>query len=104
MTPTILKAETRIFGLVCTEWYCIHSLKEGPDSCRVRKNKAEQIIQAFGLTLAYKDAYGEIYAGDEGCFSRWLALKEIAKGLTKRQAAELLQEEEKKIHNFLERW
>ena len=103
MTPTVIKSETRIFGLVHTDWYCIRSLQDRPKKSKVSRQKGQTLIKEYGLRLVHKDYFGEVYAGEEGCFARYFALKDICKNLTKAQA-EVFIEEQKQIHNFLEHW
>ena len=103
MTPTIIKAETWYFGMVITEWYQIDTLRSRPGESRVSKRSALRTIQDFHLRLVYKDSNGEVYAAQDGCFARYLALKEMCAGLTKVQA-QAYEAEKDAITQFLKFW
>lgn len=98
-TPTVIRAETKIFGLCSTEWYVINSLLDTPGKCRVSKREAKAIIKAFALPLAHKDEAGEIYADACSCFAPYLLMKKLC-----RADSNDLQNEQKKITQFLKLW
>lgn len=99
MTPTVIRAETTIFGITTTEYYIITNLQQGPESSKASKEQAEAVIAAFGLPRAYSCSTGEIYTDGEGCFARWKKLQK-----TGNPKSQNYKKAEAAIRKFLRKW